>query len=256
MDTVNSMRIANLELVLAAMDTIVDRDDKRVEPSRLKAMADSVGRLKSATGDLKKLSTEIGNPALVASFETDLTAVSTAIQVDLRKMVETGASDEAYDKIDDVIDGAGERVGTTLETAAVAGEKLVRDRVREANTLSSTSLYVQLGCGLIALIAMAILQSIHGGAIRRGIDGVRASMQRIIGGDYATSVPGIDLGDEIGEMARATDIFRLSAVERQTLEVNLEDERRQNETRRKTSDPNRRLKPKRSTSPSIACRSA
>ncbi|CDZ46159.1 Methyl-accepting chemotaxis protein McpU [Neorhizobium galegae bv. orientalis] len=235
-DTVDGMRIANLELVLAAMDTIVDRDDKRVEPSRLKAMADSSDKLKSSVGNLKKLAAEISNPGLVSNFETDLAALSTAIQVDLRKMVETGAPEEAYDKIDDAIDGAGERVGAMLDTAAVAGEKLVRSRVQEANTLSSTSLYVQLGCGLIALVAMAFLQSIHGGAIRRGIDGVRASMQRIIGGDYNTPVPGIDLGDEIGEMARATDVFRLAAVERQTLEVNLEDERRQNETRRQTSE--------------------
>lgn len=235
-DAVDGMRIANLELVLAAMDTIVDRDDKRVEPSRLKAMADSSDKLKSSAGNLKKLAAEIGNPGLVSNFEMDLAALSTAIQVDLRKMVETGAPKEAYDKIDDAIDGAGERVGVMLDTAAVAGEKLVRNRVQEANTLSSTSLYVQLGCGLIALVAMAILQSIHGGAIRRGIDGVRSSMQRIIGGDYNTPVPGIDLGDEIGEMARATDVFRLAAVERQSLEVNLEDERRQNETRRQTSE--------------------
>ncbi|WP_037087388.1 methyl-accepting chemotaxis protein [Neorhizobium vignae] len=235
-DTVNGMRIANLELVLAAMDTIVDRDDKRVDPARLKAMAGSIDKLKSSSVDLKKLAADIGNPGLVTGFETDLSAVSTAIQVDLRKMVETGAPDDAYDKIDDVIDGAGERLGTTLEAAAVAGEKLVRNRVREANTLSSNALYVQLGCGLIALVAMAILQSIHGGAIRRGIDGVRASMQRIIGGDYETSVPGIDRGDEIGEMARATDIFRLAAVERQTLENSLDDERRRNETQRQASE--------------------
>jgi methyl-accepting chemotaxis protein len=235
-DTVNGMRIANLELVLAAMDTIVDRDDKRVDPARLKAMADSIDKLKSSSGDLRKLATDIGNPGLVAGFETDLAAVSTAIQIDLRKMVETGAPDDAYDKIDDIIDSAGERLGTALEAAAVAGEKLVRNRVQEANTLSSNALYVQLGCGLIALVAMAILQSVHGGAIRRGIDGVRASMQRIIGGDYKTAVPGIDRGDEIGEMARATDIFRLAAVERQTLENSLEDERRRNETQRQASE--------------------
>ncbi|WP_046633551.1 methyl-accepting chemotaxis protein [Neorhizobium galegae] len=235
-DTVNGMRIANLELVLAAMDTIVDRDDKRVDPARLKAMADSIDKLKSASGDLKKLATDIGNPGLVASFEMDLAAVSSAIQIDLRKMVETGAPDDAYDKIDDVIDSAGERLGTALETAGVAGEKLVSNRVQEANMLSSNALYVQLGCGLIALVVMAILQSVHGGAIRRGIDGVRASMQRIIGGDYKTAVPGIDRGDEIGEMARATDMFRLAAVERQTLEISLEDERRRNEAQRQASE--------------------
>src|SRR6478736_9280182 len=41
-DHINEMRAANLTLILAAMDTIVDRADKAVAPERLKLMNDSV----------------------------------------------------------------------------------------------------------------------------------------------------------------------------------------------------------------------
>ncbi|WP_117192517.1 methyl-accepting chemotaxis protein [Rhizobium terrae] len=235
-DVANEMRIANLQLVLAAMDTIIDADEKQVQPERLQAINESVKQLSGGGASLRSLAAEIGKPTSMATYDADVAEVGKAIQVDLKHLVESGAPDTEYAKLDDAIDGAGERLTDLLTDLANGGEKIVNARVREANELSTMSLYVQLGCGLLALAVMALLQTIHGGAIRRGIDGVRLSMQRIIGGDYATAVPGIDRGDEIGDMARATDVFRLSAVERQALEANLDDERRENETRRRTRE--------------------
>ncbi len=239
-DVANEMRIANLELVLAAMDTIIDADEKQVEPERLKTINDSVKLLSGSGADLRLLAAEIGKTSDMATYDTDVAAVGKTIQVDLKKLIETGAPEEEYAKLDDVIDSAGERLTNLLAALSNGGEKVVNQRVKEANTLSSTSLYVQFGCGLIALIAMAILQTVHGGAIRRGIDGVRNSMQRIIGGDYTTPVTGIERGDEIGEMARATDVFRLSAVERQDIEASLDTERRQSEQSRMSREADQR----------------
>ncbi|MFB9951807.1 methyl-accepting chemotaxis protein [Rhizobium puerariae] len=235
-DVANELRIANLRLVLAAMDTIIDADERQIQPDRLQAINEGVRQLSEGGADLKTLAGAVGNPTVVSSYDADLKEVSRAIQVDLKNLVENGAPEEEYARLDDAIDGAGERLTKLLADLANAGDALVNARVQEANTLSATSLYVQIGCGLIALAVMALLQAVHGGAIRRGVDGVRASMQRIINGDYATPVDGTDRGDEIGEMARATDVFRLSAVERQTLETSLEDERHQNERRRQTRD--------------------
>ncbi|MBW6422702.1 methyl-accepting chemotaxis protein [Rhizobium sp. XQZ8] len=235
-DVANEMRIANLQLVLAAMDTIIDADEKQVEPSRLKNINESVKMLSSNGSDLRALAVELGKSADLATYDADVASVAKAIQVDLKKLVESGAPEEEYGKLDDAIDGAGERLTNLFTTLSNGGEKIVNQRVREANQLSNISLYVQLGCGLLAIIAMAILQTIHGGAIRRGIEGVRNSMQRIIGGDYATPVVGIERGDEIGEMARATDVFRLSAVERLDLEANLDTERRQSEQSRQSRE--------------------
>jgi len=235
-DVANEMRIANLQLVLAAMDTIIDADEKQVEPSRLKNINDSVKLLSSNGADLRALAAELGKASNLATYETDVASVAKAIQVDLKKLVESGAPEEEYAKLDDAIDGAGERLTNLFADLSNGGEILVNRRVKEANQLSTTSLYVQLACGLLAMLAMGILQTVHGGAIRRGIEGVRNSMQRIIGGDYTTPVAGIERGDEIGEMARATDVFRLSAVERLDLEANLDTERRQSEQSRQSRE--------------------
>jgi methyl-accepting chemotaxis protein len=231
--SVNELRIANLQLILAAMDSIVDRDERQVEPERLKTMAEAAKQLTDGTKDLRLLAAEVGNPNLLSTYDADLAAVSKAIQIDLRQAIETGAPPAEYDRLDDVIDGLGDRLTETLAALSTFGDKAVTARVSEANDRSSLSLYVQLAVGLAALVVMAILQVIHGGAIRRGIAGVRASMQRIIGGDYTTPVEGRQRGDEIGDMARATDVFRTAAVERQALEASLDKERKETDLERR-----------------------
>jgi methyl-accepting chemotaxis protein len=46
-----------------------------------------------------------------------------------------------------------------------------------------------------------------------------AAMNDLAGGNLAVEVPGVGRGDEVGEMAKAVEIFKSNAVARQTLEV-------------------------------------
>src|ERR1043165_3011799 len=48
-DTVNDMRVANLTLVLTAMDMIVDKDEKTIQSGRLKLITDSLATLSSGS---------------------------------------------------------------------------------------------------------------------------------------------------------------------------------------------------------------
>ncbi len=235
-DTVSQLRIANLQLVLAAMDAIVDRDERKIDPDRLKKMADAARQLTAGAADLRLLAAEVGKPELVSNFDADVATMSKVVQIDLKALVENGAPEGDYDRIDDTIDGQGNRIVEMLGSLSDLGGAAVRTRVAEAKDISAMSLYVQLAAGLIALLAVAILQAIHGGAIRRGIGGIQASMQRIVNGDYATPVAGVTLGDEIGDMARATDVFRIAAVERQSLETRITQERGQSDIERQTRD--------------------
>jgi methyl-accepting chemotaxis protein len=54
-----------------------------------------------------------------------------------------------------------------------------------------------------------------------------AAMNDLAGGNLAVEVPGVGRGDEVGEMAKAVEIFKSNAVARQALEV----EQREAETR-------------------------
>ncbi|MBB4063564.1 methyl-accepting chemotaxis protein [Gellertiella hungarica] len=235
-ETVVSMRHANTTMVLAAMDTLVDKAEKQVKPERQEIVASSVKTLRSGEKALFELAEALGMPDAVANFDRDLTALEKAIAVDLKALVEQGASEEAYGAIDDTIDGAGEGLGNLLSDMAARGGTAVRERLQLADEASNASLYIQLAAGVVALAGVILMQMHHGNNLRRGILAVRRSMGRILEGDIRTPVEMTDRGDEIGEMARATEQFRQAAEEKLALESQSEDARLAREQERRSSE--------------------
>ena len=232
-DTVNDMRVANLTLVLTAMDMIVDKDEKTIQPGRLKLITDSLATLSSGSKGIGALAEELKAGDLLKSYDADVDALRQAIQVDLKALVEQGAADDEFDKIDDRIDTAGDKLTGTLDKLANDGTAIARNRIESANDTSHNSLIIQIALGLIAILTMAALQYIHGGSISRGIASVRESMLRIMNGDLTTNVAGKERGDEIGEMARAAESFRLAAIEKIDLEARTETDRKRSDAERR-----------------------
>jgi methyl-accepting chemotaxis protein len=226
-ERLSALKADSLEMILAAMDTIVDKDEGKVQPERLQLVAETAKKLGDGAADVAKLAAAVGQPSLAASFASDVAIVTRAIQVDLTKLVETRAPDDAFDAIDDAIDGSGEKLTTALSDIARLGSALAGESIATVEKTSSNSLWIQFICGLVAMALVAILQTIHGGAIRRGIRGLKESMQRIVAGDCQTPVPGLDASDEIGDMARATEIFRQANLDK----TRLEQETQENRTR-------------------------
>ena len=54
---VNEMKLANLEMVLAAMDSIIDKAEGQIQPERVEVIADSVKKLKDAGAALIEAAT-------------------------------------------------------------------------------------------------------------------------------------------------------------------------------------------------------
>jgi methyl-accepting chemotaxis protein len=231
-DVVEAMRLANVDLVLVAMDSIIDRDEKAIQPERLETIATSLKTLKDGSEAAKRLAAELGKPALLDSYAGDLQQIETAISVDLKKMIEEGAPIEAFAAIDDAIDSGGERMTVMLGTLAEEGSVLLQARVNDAQHASSTSIRYQIAIGLFGMITLLGMIVYHGNMLRRGIFAVRDSMQRILSGDLNTVVAATERGDEIGEMARSAEAFRHAAVEKRGLEQANEETRAKIETER------------------------
>jgi methyl-accepting chemotaxis protein len=228
-DQLTVLKTANLEMILAAMDTIVDKDEGQVQPERLAMIAETAKALSAGAPTVTSLAAAVGQPGLASDYAADVASVAKLIQGDLKALVETRGGDEKFDAIDDGIDGTGEKITVMLTELSELGGALANDSITHAQSLSSESVHVQFICGLIALAIVGGLQFIHGGAIRRGVKGIRNSMQRIVDGDYETPVAGTDAGDEIGEMARAAEIFRLAGLEKQHLEQQTAEDRSRSE---------------------------
>ncbi|SIQ20263.1 methyl-accepting chemotaxis protein [Rhizobium sp. RU20A] len=224
---IDKMRLANAEVVLAAMDTIIDREEKVVQPERLKIIENDFKILSDVTA-LRAVAVETGQGDTLNRFEADVAEMKSAIAVDLKAMVENGAPGEAYDAIDDTIDGAGERVKQSLEAISNAGAAFAAERVAEAGERSHNTLVLQIVIGLVAMITMLVMLVINGNILRRGIETVLDGMQRVLSGDLDSRVPQLERSDEIGTMARALEQFRQAAVEKRSLEVSAA--KRQSET--------------------------
>jgi methyl-accepting chemotaxis protein len=229
---INDLRVANLDLVLAAMDAIVDRGDGAVLPERLEIMKSSMAKMRENRQVVEHLAELVGKTSLVSSYSADLDGIDQAVLTDLPHLIETRAGDAEFGKIDDTIDGAGERIATLFATLTKEGTTVAAENVISAQRLGTTSLYMQAGLGVVGLLIMAVLFPLHTTAIRRGLYGIRDSLNRMLNEDFETPVEGRDRGDEFGEMALAAETLRKSSIEKRDLAAAAQRDREHNEKER------------------------
>jgi len=229
---VNGLRVANLDLVLAAMDSIVDRDDGVVAPERIEIMKKSLAELRDKAPVIENITKIIGKPELSATLRADIDEMERATLTDLPNLVTSKAADDEFGKIDDAIDGAGERISLLLGGLADSGVTIAADNIHSARDASVQSFYWQVGLGAAGMLVLVLLFALHSTAIRRGVFGIRDSLNRMLNEDFDTPVDGKDRGDEFGEMAVAAEALRQSSIEKRNMTETGRRERERNDADR------------------------
>jgi len=85
----------------------------------------------------------------------------------------------------------------------------------EANYLTRVSLLIGLlGIGLVSLAAWKV-----GRGIARPVQAMTRSMAQLAGGDMTIAIPAMDQQDEVGEMARAVDVFKQNMIRAAALDA-------------------------------------
>ncbi|HEY2228359.1 MAG TPA: HAMP domain-containing sensor histidine kinase [Xanthobacteraceae bacterium] len=119
--------------------------------------------------------------------------------------------------LSDAVDGNQAAMANVIERLSNSmreRERLAYDRFE--NTLGdlygSIAIAVVLSVSISILVGLAVARSIV-----RPLRGLMNAMGAIVSGHYAPTVDDLDASDEIGEMARAVEVFRTNAIaERQT----------------------------------------
>jgi methyl-accepting chemotaxis protein len=228
----NAMKVAKIRLVLAANDTIIDKDEKKVDPSRAAIMTSTIELLKTGAPVVHALAAATGQADLTQTYEADVGELDRVIVGDLQKLVVDGAPESAFAKIDNTIDGAGDRLGKVFEALTAEGKILADKSAVEAQTSSAWALYWQMIVGLCGLALMGVLFPIHSAAIRRGVASIRGSLERIRNDELDAAVEGKDRGDEFGAMAQAADSLRQAALDKRAQSESNRRERERNEMER------------------------
>ena len=154
-DLIGELRTAHLELMLAAMDSIIDKQEGKIENQRLDAIHKNIELLTAKNDDLTTLAATPEEKKLVEAMNTAVGHLDKGIQVDLTNLIEEAAQkvraiEAAFVKIDDDLDTAGDGIADTLD----AVEASVRRRVADFGTSDETTETLEL----IAKMRVARLQ--------------------------------------------------------------------------------------------------
>src|SRR6185437_5407029 len=120
-------------------------------------------------------------------------------------------------------------VGTSVKQAFAASAKATD------SILSSTSMLQEL-LAVLSLVLGGALASLIGRGIVRPVTSMTSAMTRLASGDNAIEVPARENTDEIGDMARAVEVFKQNAIEAERLAAEQEAERAVKEQRAVTMD--------------------
>ncbi len=133
-DIVNYMRLSHLKLMLAAMDSIVDKGEGKIQSERAEIISTEITYLQRNLERLEKTTETAQEKDLLKTVRAGVLQLDTGIQVNLKKLIEESAVEQqeivaAFIKIDDVLDEYGDQMGEELQKIKVS----VQEEMKEAN---------------------------------------------------------------------------------------------------------------------------
>jgi methyl-accepting chemotaxis protein len=229
----SDLRVGTIELVLAAMDSIIDADEGYVYDERLEVMDKSIEALRNNQGLIQDVAQRIGKPKLAGEVSELTTTIDRVIRQELVQAIEARAGKEVYASFNDDIDEFGQGLVNILaEMEDDLGKKLKQSGVTLNDSVETNSRGAGLAGWVFVTLLVVVLYYL-GRSIILPLADLTQVMGRLAKGDMAVEIDA-DRHDELGEMAAAVQIFKDNAAEKQRLEqeqeavaMRAEDERRQ-----------------------------
>jgi len=206
-------------LTLAAMDSIIDREAGKIAPDR-QELIDSLGKsLRADSRTAVGVADTEAEKAAVSRIVADVETLCSLIEKDLRRAIESRADQAEFDRLDDVIDQASEKIEEPLALVRTSLRAEVDAAFTEQDRVASKAFrdgMVDFGLSLVVLSGLFwwLGRSISG-PLRR----LNAATRDLADGRRDIEVPGIAAGDEIGEMARSVEVFRQGLIRADSLQA-------------------------------------
>ncbi len=171
---------AHGNLMLAAMDSIIDKDEGSIEEGRLQSIDESVKFISAQLNDLKTLADTEAEKASVQMIQEGFPKLAKGIQVDLRRLIENRASQAEFTEIDDVLDNYGDPIEEHLVKIFHSVEEEQKEAV-ELSTLRNQQMALLNDLiranGNLMLAAMdSIIDKAEGTISAERMEGINASV--------------------------------------------------------------------------------
>jgi len=228
---VSDMRLANIRLILGAMDSIVDKDSGSITPERMQLINDSAKFLKSHLNQLVEIADTEEERQLAITLGKNVEALAKGIQGDLVRLIESRAGESEFAVIDNVLDEAGGLVEDGLRDYVISVQAEVDvamndTRIAAASSITTTS--VAFAISLVVLIGLLFAVS---RSILAPISNMTNAMQSLAKGDMDVDLPSSGDEDEIGKMATSVQVFKDSMIENEKATETRRAERAEREER-------------------------
>jgi methyl-accepting chemotaxis protein len=208
-EIVRDIQQHQLALMVDAMDSIVDKDEGKIQADRMASINKNVQDINNRLTELDQLADHDSEKKLAQRIRSEFQKLAKGVQTDLVRLIENKASKEEFAKFDDIIDTNGDRVAADLASIAES----VKNEQSEANEqlsalLSRSSLVgflaflLTLGVSLpvIYLISRSIVNP-----IRNTIEGLNEGSAQVTSASAEVSAASQSLAEGSSEQAAAIE---------------------------------------------------
>ncbi|MBE9556226.1 MAG: HAMP domain-containing protein [Proteobacteria bacterium] len=230
----SDLRVSTIELVLAAMDSIIDADEGYVYDERLEVMDSSIDALRDSQELIQNAADRIGQPELAAEIAELTNTIDRVVRQELVQAIEARAGEEAYAGFDDDIDEFGEGLVDILAEMEDRIGVMLRESGTRLSKSAADSSQGAITAGLVFVTVLIAFLYVTGSTITKPIAYLTTVMEKLADGDLEVEVE-TARRDELGKMAVAVQVFKDNAGEKIRLEQEQEaSKQRAEEEKRQT----------------------
>jgi len=208
----------------------------RVMNWRFLATRDPKGRALSATAfsNAEAAVNALKTADLTATQRQGVKAVEEALKnLNVSFKGASGAIIESEDLFEQTLKGKANAIYQTGLQVRGQLKAAVEEIIAEGRSTMALARTVQSGLLVLILLVGAAAALLIARSIIRQIAGMTRAMSRLAAGETALTVPSQDANDEMGEMAKAVEVFRQNAIARDGLEA---DQAAQQSARQRRAD--------------------
>lgn len=211
LDLVTQMQLSQKELLLAAMDSIIDRNESGINKERMAIIETESGNLSRMYPLLSKHVLTVEEQGMVTKIKTALPVFIKAIKVDLKNLMRKGAGEsvainKSFAVFDDKVDTNGEIVSQSLSAIVNSIQKASNEAIVGLNTgiaASQKIFSIVFGFAILTLLPVLILIT---RSILLPLKNANSFSREISKGNFDVILD-VTQNDEIGELCNSLAVI-------------------------------------------------
>ncbi|MCW8916437.1 MAG: methyl-accepting chemotaxis protein [Magnetovibrio sp.] len=228
---VNEMRRATLEIMLAAMDTLVDKAEGTIMPERKQLMQTNIKFLRERVQQLIADSDTAEERKIAEGLGNMINGLEKGVLVDMQALLESNASDEEFGALDDVLDANGIGLDEELGLFAASVAEEVAEATEDMHGALSLSKTLTTVAAVASIGLLGFMLFTIGRSITSSLSNMTGAMLTLAEGDKTVTIPATGQTDEIGQMADAVQVFKDNMIKAEQLAEEQAQEQRMREER-------------------------